>query len=180
MISQSVEYALRAIVTIAQNEGEPCTAQKIAEITKVPGPYLSKLMQVLVRRGLVKSQRGLHGGFLLVRAPKELSIWDVVDAVEPVQRITSCPLDIQSHAGGLCPLHRNLDQAMETVERMFRKTTVADMLKDENSSTPLCEHKKAFSIDSSRLTTPKKPQTTKSSVTKRKSQTKGKRTKKKS
>ncbi len=159
MISQSVEYALRAIVTIAQNEGEPCTAQKIAEITKVPGPYLSKLMQVLVRRGLVSSQRGLHGGFLLVRPPKDLTIWDVVDAVEPIQRITTCPLKIESHAGGLCPLHKNLDQAIETVERMFRKTTVADMLADNGSSTPLCEHNKTFTIDSSRVTTTKKTRT---------------------
>ena len=44
MISQTVEYALRAIVTIAQHEGVPCTAQKIAEITQVPAPYLSKMM----------------------------------------------------------------------------------------------------------------------------------------
>ncbi|MDA7978415.1 MAG: Rrf2 family transcriptional regulator [Pirellulales bacterium] len=169
MISQSVEYALRAIVTIAQNEGEPCTAQKIAEITKVPGPYLSKLMQVLVRRGLVSSQRGLHGGFLLVRSPTELTIWDVVDAVEPIQRITTCPLEIKSHANGLCPLHRNLDQAMETVERMFRRTTMADMLSDSDSVTPLCEHQKTFTIDSSRVTKTKKSRTASGEGGKRKS-----------
>ena len=45
MISQTVEYALRAIVTIAQHNGEACTSQQISKITQVPAPYLSKLMQ---------------------------------------------------------------------------------------------------------------------------------------
>ena len=49
MISQTVEYALRAVVAIAQNHGQSCTAERIAQITQVPAPYLSKLMQLLVR-----------------------------------------------------------------------------------------------------------------------------------
>lgn len=44
MISQTVEYALRAIVTIAQADGQPCTARKISEVTQVPSAYLSKLI----------------------------------------------------------------------------------------------------------------------------------------
>ena len=94
MISQTVEYALRAIVTIAQHEGQPCTAKKLAEITQVPLPYLSKLMQGLVRGGMVTSQRGLHGGFLLRRDPGNLTILDVVNVVEPIKRILHCPLNI--------------------------------------------------------------------------------------
>ena len=96
MISQTVEYALRAIVTIAQHEGRACTAKKLAEITQVPLPYLSKLMQGLVRGGLVTSQRGLHGGFLLTRDLGNLTILDVVNVVEPIKRILHCPLNIQS------------------------------------------------------------------------------------
>ena len=87
MISQTVEYALRAVVTIAQHDGGPCTSQKISEITKVPAPYLSKLMQGLVRSGILKSQRGLHGGFVLVSQPDELTIWHIVESVEPLKRL---------------------------------------------------------------------------------------------
>ena len=68
MFSQTLEYALRAVVTIAQHEGHSCTASQISEITLVPAPYLSKLMQRLVRSGVVFSQRGLHGGFVLAQA----------------------------------------------------------------------------------------------------------------
>ena len=146
MLSQSVEYALRAVVTIAQHQGQPCTAQQIAKITQVPAPYLSKLMQGLVRKGLANSQRGLHGGFVLTKEPTEMTIWDVVDAVEPFQRILKCPLDIASHGSTLCPLHRRLDRAMALLEEQFRDATIADLLSEPGSVTPLCQEKKLFMI----------------------------------
>lgn len=148
MLSQSVEYALRAIVTIAQHHGKPCTAQQIAKVTQVPAPYLSKLLQSLVRAGLTSSQRGLHGGFVLTRDPTEMTIWDVVDAVEPFQRIHKCPLNIESHGSTLCPLHRRLDGAMALIEEQFRDSTIAGLLAEPGSVTPLCEDKKLFSIGS--------------------------------
>ncbi len=146
MISQTVEYALRAVVTIAQHDGQPCTARQISAATEVPAPYLSKLMQGLVRGGLVRSRRGLHGGFVLTRDPQQLTLWEVVDAVEPFQRIHACPLGIQSHAGTLCPLHRSLDNVMATVEKLFREMTVADMLGKPGSVSPLCEARKLISL----------------------------------
>ncbi len=149
MISQTVEYALRAIVTLAQHNGEPRTAQQLSELTQVPGPYLSKLMQGLVRAGLATSQRGLHGGFILAKHPDGLTMLDVVNAVEPFQRIRECPLKISSHGGTLCPLHRCLDDAMGTVEKMLRDTTVADVLTGSGSVTPLCIEKKECPIEMS-------------------------------
>lgn len=146
MISQTVEYSLRAIVTLAQQDGEACTAQKISSITQVPGPYLSKLMQGLVRAGLVQSQRGLHGGFVLTRSPVELTIWDVVEAVEPIKRIHECPLGIGSHDTNLCPLHRRLDNALAYVEQTFRETSVAELLGAPGSVTPLCENESVIQI----------------------------------
>ncbi|MEZ6131897.1 MAG: Rrf2 family transcriptional regulator [Planctomycetaceae bacterium] len=148
MISQTVEYALRAIVTIAQHEGQPCTAKKISEITQVPLPYLSKLMQGLVRGGIVNSQRGLHGGFVLIKQPTDLTILDVVNVVEPLKRIVKCPLGIQSHGSTLCPLHRRLDTAIEATETIFRNTTLAEMLSQPGSVTPLCEEQKLVSLGS--------------------------------
>lgn len=138
MISQTVEYALRAVVTIAQNGGGPCTAHVISEITKVPAPYLSKLMQGLVRSGVLTSQRGLHGGFVLVRPAEQLTIWDIVESVDPLKRIDECPLGLDAHGTNLCPLHRRLDAALEMVERSFRETTIEDLLSAPGSVTPLC------------------------------------------
>ena len=150
MISQTVEYSLRAIATIAQHEGEPCTAKKVAEITQAPLPYLSKLMQWLVRAGLVSSKRGLHGGFVLTRDPTEFTLLEVVDAVEPFKRIHECPLKLQSHGKTLCPLHRKLDQALEATEKIFRETTLADILSQPGTVTPLCEEKKLVALTTAR------------------------------
>jgi Rrf2 family nitric oxide-sensitive transcriptional repressor len=146
VISQTVEYALRAIVTIANYRGEPCTAQKISEITQVPAPYLSKLMQGLVRSGVVKSQRGLHGGFVLTKDAGELTIWEIVDAVEPMKRIEECPLGITSHGSELCPLHRRLADAIEVVEQMFRETTIEDVISAPGRPTPLCDDRSMVQI----------------------------------
>ena len=64
MISQTAEYALRAVVFLSMNVDAAFTTQQIAVATKVPAAYLSKVMQSLVRAGLVRSQRGLGGGFI--------------------------------------------------------------------------------------------------------------------
>lgn len=139
MITQAVEYSLRAIVALAKQGGRPCTAQQLSELTETPAPYLSKLMQTLVRFELVQSRRGVNGGFVLARRPEDMTIFDVVQAVEPLKRIRKCPLNIGEHSGALCPLHRRLDEALEMVERSFRETTLADLLNDPAGRPPLCE-----------------------------------------
>lgn len=140
MISQTVEYALRAVVSLAHEHGRPCTAAELAEVTKVPSTYLSKVMWGLVRNGLVHSQRGPGGGFILAREPDEITIWDITDAVDPVPRIRSCPLGIKSHSGQLCPLHSRLDQAMAGVEKIFRESRLIDLIGEgEERIVPLCE-----------------------------------------
>jgi Rrf2 family protein len=138
MISQTAEYALRAIVYLADQDG-PQTTQQIAQTTRVPAGYLSKVMQSLARAGLVHSQRGLHGGFTLVKKPDELTVWEVVEAVDPIQRIRSCPLGLKSHGANLCPMHRRLDDAAALVEEAFRNSTVQELLDEPTASKPLCD-----------------------------------------
>lgn len=138
MISQTAEYALRAIVYLA-DQREPRTTQQIAQVTRVPAGYLSKVLQSLARGGLVTSQRGLHGGFRLAQSSKEVTVWQVIDAVDPLQRIRSCPLGLKSHGVNLCPMHRRLDDALAMVETAFRASTVAELLEEPTRSKPLCD-----------------------------------------
>lgn len=139
MISQSVEYALRAVITIANAGGQSCPSREIAEITRVPAPYLSKLMQSLVKSGLLIAQRGPNGGFQLSRAPEEVTLLDVINSLEPLERIEKCPLGIGSHAGTLCPLHRAVDGAIAAAQRILSEVRVSDMVAQPGSVTPLCE-----------------------------------------
>ena len=139
MFSQTVEYALRAAVFLAAQPGEPATTEEVAERTRVPAPYLAKILQGLVRAGLVKSQRGVGGGVTLAKDPAELTILEVVNAVEPIKRITTCPLGLQTHGPRLCPLHRRVDAALAAVESAFGGTTLAEVLGEPSASVPLCD-----------------------------------------
>ncbi len=138
MISLTTEYALRAMTYLASDPGAPRTVKEMAVVTQVPEGYLSKVMQALGRARLVKSQRGLHGGFSLARPPSEISMLAVVNAVDPLPRIERCPLGIESHGTDLCAVHRRLDDAMGMVEDAFRSSTLAELLDSPNPSRPLC------------------------------------------
>lgn len=139
MLSQTVEYALRAAVHLASEAPAPRTTEQIAAATLVPRAYLSKVLQGLVRAGLIHGQRGLGGGMTLVKDVKKITILDVVNAVEPIQRIKTCPLGLATHGVRLCPLHRRLDEALATIEKSFGDTTLAELLTDRRGSLPLCE-----------------------------------------
>ncbi|MBK7745655.1 MAG: Rrf2 family transcriptional regulator [Candidatus Obscuribacter sp.] len=135
MISQTSEYALRAMVFLAMRESA-ATGQEIAEVTRVPAGYLSKIMQQLVKAKLVGSQRGIGGGFHLLKTPGEISILDVVNSVDPIEQLTSCPLGIESHGFTLCPLHHRLSEATAQLERAFAESYLSELVQE--SKNPLC------------------------------------------
>ncbi len=137
MFSTTAEYSLRAAVHLAMSPDRPQTTQEIAEATHVPMPYLSKVLQALVRANIVVTRRGLHGGCTLQRPPELITVFEVVQAVDPIKRITYCPLGLAAHGTHLCPLHRRMDEAIESVECSFRATTLAEVINEPSSSRPL-------------------------------------------
>lgn len=139
MISRTAEYALRAMVYLAQYPGRSHTNQQIARGTRVPIGYLAKVLQNLSRAGLIISRRGLGGGFALAKPTHEISLYEVVQAVDPIPRIASCPLQLRAHRDKLCPLHRRLDSAWELVERSFRSTMLSDLIAEAGEGGVLCE-----------------------------------------
>jgi Rrf2 family nitric oxide-sensitive transcriptional repressor len=139
MFSQTVEYALRAVVHLADRSPAPRTTDQIATATLVPKAYLSKVIQGLCHANIVQSKRGVGGGIALVKSPSELTILDVVNAVEPIARIRQCPLGLTSHGVRLCPLHARMDSALALVEAAFQQTTLAEILAEPTDSHPLCE-----------------------------------------
>ncbi|MFN4244364.1 MAG: RrF2 family transcriptional regulator [Tepidisphaerales bacterium] len=148
-LSQTAEYALRAVVFLAEHRGEAQTTQQIAEGCRVPAGYLSKVLQPLARAGVVSAQRGLGGGYVLEHDPGTLTLLDVVSAVESIQRFRTCPARNPAHvgawagagttAGGVCGLHRALDGVMAGVEKALASVTVGSLVGPGASMRPLCE-----------------------------------------
>ena len=134
LLTFSVRLAPATLATVTS----PVPSEPFAEATRVPKPYLSKVLQGLGRAGVVRSRRGVRGGVTLTKSPDELTILEVVEAVEPIGRIRTCPLGLEAHGTNLCPLHRRLDEALEQVEAAFRATTLAEVLAEPTRSVPLC------------------------------------------
>ena len=138
MLSKTAEYALRAVACMGSQVERPLSANLLAERTKVPRRYLTRVLQDLCNAGLVQSRPGPGGGYELNYGTNELTILDVINTVEPISRIKRCPLGLSSHIS-LCPLHAELDKAYEAMEKAFGDVTIKDLVESASSILPLCE-----------------------------------------
>jgi Rrf2 family nitric oxide-sensitive transcriptional repressor len=141
MLSKTAEYALRAVTCLAEREAcglAPSSADAISEGTQVPRRYLNRVLQDLVAAELIESRCGPRGGYELAKTTDAITILDVVNAVAPLGRITTCPLGLKSHTS-LCPLHAELDRAYAATEAAFAGVTIAALLASTSPIVPLCE-----------------------------------------
>ena len=139
MISQTAEYALRAVVCLAQHPEKPLTTAEIANWTKVPEPYLAKVLKALAKGEIVISKRGLHGGYTLGHPVDRLPLLNVINAVDPIKQIESCPLKLSAHGTNLCALHKRINQSIKLMEDVLRNATIQTILEEPSMSIPLCE-----------------------------------------
>ena len=125
MISRSAEYALRAAACLAEHHGRAITTHHIAEVTNIPASYLAKIMRALVRAGVVASQRGLNGGFVLARRPQEVTLLEVVRVCDEPRTSAECPLHLRAHCANPCPLHRHLGETAARMAESLASITLA-------------------------------------------------------
>lgn len=138
MLSRTAEYALRATLCLAVSPTEAQTARQLAQATAVSPQYLTKVLCSLVRAGVVRSQPGPGGGFTLTRDPSLIALLEVVEAVEPLPRIRTCPLGNPDHAHKLCPLHTRLDAAVKHIEDEFRSCSLSLVLRESDAAALFC------------------------------------------
>ncbi len=141
MLSQTAEYAFRAMWYLARHSDRPHAIRHIAAGAEVSRDYLYKVLQQLVRGRLVRSRRGKGGGFILARRPETITLFDVVNTVSPLHRITHCPLTNRAYCAnheqggaGLCPLHASMDKAASQFEKRLKTIRLSDLLKQIRTS----------------------------------------------
>lgn len=137
MLSTTAEYALRMMVLLVERGGRPTTSATLSEEARVPQQYASKVLSILRRGGMVKGKRGRYGGFVLGCDPAVVTLLDVVNIIEPLGRITECPLGRLDHASQLCPVHAQIDKAIAHLERELADLTLA-VLVQQSDRPPLC------------------------------------------
>ena len=94
-LTRRTDYALvtlAALAAAAQNPAGPLSARSIAEAYRLPHPLLMQILKELTRAGIVKSHRGVKGGYSLCRAPREVTLLEVVEAIEGPVRLMVCSL----------------------------------------------------------------------------------------
>jgi len=129
MISTSATHALNAIAVLAERPDEFQGAANIAERIGAPQNYLGKLLQGLVQAGVVRSQKGMGGGFQLARAPEKITLYDVVEPVDHVSRWEGCFLGRPScNSENPCALHHKWAAIRQQYLNMFRESTVAELV----------------------------------------------------
>lgn len=122
------------------------TAQ-LAEVTHVPMNYLAKVLQLLAKEELITGRRGVGGGYRLKRSSKEITLMDVINAIDPITRIGMCPLGHKNHSSQLCPLHARLDFANKTIIDLFTGITLHGMLSENPEVRPLCDAEMTKKVD---------------------------------
>jgi Rrf2 family iron-sulfur cluster assembly transcriptional regulator len=130
MLSSTSDYALRAILVLAQaTDGCPLRAKQLARATASPANYLAKTLNALARAGIVTSARGPLGGFVLAIPADELSLADIVDCFDEQRPQTRCLLGtIPCDSRRPCSAHSRWSAVNAAHRAALADTTVADLL----------------------------------------------------
>lgn len=129
MLSQASGYACTALAYIALLPG-PALVKDIAKATEIPAPYLAKIIQVLAKRGLVKTQRGIGGGVSLALSPSEVSLLDICVALDDPCTQTKCMMgNAQCSDQRACACHEFWKVQRAQCLSFLQSTTIADLTK---------------------------------------------------
>jgi len=141
MLSSTCKYGIRAIVYIAGNSryGEMIGIKRVSENLNLPMPFLAKILQQLVKKKILISSKGPHGGFSIYQKPGEIYIIDVVKAIDGDDVFHRCVLRNDNcisieKKGQKCILHDDYVKARDQIEKLFESKTVEDLVKTSRKS----------------------------------------------
>ncbi|ABC23371.1 SUF system Fe-S cluster assembly regulator [Rhodospirillum rubrum] len=146
-INKLTDYAVVLLVDMARTD-KVRAAQQIACDTGVPLPTVAKVMKALVRGNLVISQRGATGGYGLARPACEITVADMIQALEGPVALTACVETTDDACGleTLCPMHGHWNRVNKRVEEALRTVSLAEMASGpiEAFGLPLAERRAAL------------------------------------
>jgi Rrf2 family protein len=139
--SVGCEYGIRALSILASRfSNEQYTLLRdILESDDLPHHFVGKIFQILVRADILRSSKGRGGGFALARAPSEITLRDIVDAIDGLGRLDRCVLGIADCSDEHpCPQHEDWKKIREQIRDMLNRTTLAHLAAaiDRNGNGP--------------------------------------------
>jgi len=132
LITRDTDYALRALCFIAKSKDDVVPASKLVDALKIPRPFLRKGLQLLNKKGVLRSYKGLGGGFKLAKAPKEVGILDIIEIFQGPFRLNECSFKKRRcPQDATCPLKKKLDFIERDVFLKLQAVTLQGLLKQE-------------------------------------------------
>ncbi|HEX4997714.1 MAG TPA: Rrf2 family transcriptional regulator [Terriglobia bacterium] len=126
-LSKKADYGLIALKHLAQHP-ESVSAREIAAEYRIPGELLAKILQRLARKGILVSQQGTKGGYVLARDPSRISVVDVVEALDGPIAITPCERGMDCEQMGLCSVKDPLMKLRAKVVRVLGDTSIYELV----------------------------------------------------
>lgn len=135
IITRATEYAVRAVLHMAkQPRGEIVYKKDICSAQDVTPAFLTKILQPLIKSGIVASQRGVGGGFYLAKDPAEINLFDIISSQEGPLYINQCLIEEESCARqGACPVHGVWNEIRGNFSATLKKYTFAELLRREKA-----------------------------------------------
>ena len=125
----TLSYGLRLLINLALSENSPKQLKKIAKEEGISLPYLRKLVIPLERAGIIKSSRGPGGGFVLRRMPCDISLAEVIDVISHNKVIDCVKGPSGCRRSTNCLVKELLEEAYQKMQSVFKKKTLATILK---------------------------------------------------
>jgi len=128
-LTKAGEYGLRAVRYLVENVDEDrISIGDISENKKIPEPFLRKLFKPLVQQGIINSTRGVSGGVRLARDPKEITVLEVVEALEGPLALNECLLeDSACEFLSECGMHNVWEEAQSAMAKVLRSKSLTDL-----------------------------------------------------
>ena len=130
-VTRAGEYGVLGLMSLARRgAGEVVMIDEVSREEQIPKSFLAKIFQNLTRAGIVRSNRGAGGGFALIKQPADITVLEVIEAIEGRIAFQRCLQEVPDcdHIGG-CALCGLFEQAQDQVKDVFSRTTIADLLK---------------------------------------------------
>ena len=122
-ITRETDYAIRCVLYLSGKEESIIMADEISRAMSIPKSFLAKILQKLTKAGIVKSFRGVKGGFRLAKKPQQISLLDIIEAIEGPTAMNRCALDASfCNFSGTCTVHPVWVELRKIVENYLRKT----------------------------------------------------------
>jgi Rrf2 family protein len=130
-LSKKVEYGILALQYIANNSEQKASAREMSDMLNIPFEFLSKTLQQLMRNGLILSQKGPQGGYILSREPDKISIAEIIDALEEKSNLVECfdnKNEESCQRADDCTIRHNIGGLQQQINNVFAKMTIAEMI----------------------------------------------------